>query len=519
MLKKLSFVCFGILLSILVGANSASACGELLLASQGVDFGKLSCDASGYVVLDPKSKANLIGYEVNSQKVVKKNSVGGDSFQNDKNKAKVQVFESTSGNDTFRFACKKSPNGFAAIDQNQSNLILSPTNLNTKTELTWGGYLFCPDRPLTDDTDFEFKLTDDSRPAIFDTNGNITDGFQSTIRVPKNKWNEPRLLTIYYTKDDKNGPSTLELSAASKKASSPWPSAPTYKVILKDVIKDNPLAKVSSGFDITFDYRYDAGNVIPQSDRDLIRQVGNEIEATLKENSKTYHGWIQYSGVLPAVPGLVNNGTSARYYQYRQDPINPTANPSGFATLEYADDITQIMSPCFFKNMTTGAFVPEGNVLATQYFFTPGSDFMVGYNVSYNPTISSVCINYPLFGALTPSRKRQVIRHELMHSLGSVGSYQGLPRPTPVIFDTNDNFFKFNGSFAKNGGPALKMDTNTQTNPATHSSHYADGEPFSSNTVMTPAVKDDLGMTLLDKRTLADNGYCVAGINDTPTCN
>jgi hypothetical protein len=347
-----------------VGANSASACGEFLLASQGSDFGKLSCDASGYVVLDPKSKADLIGYEVNSQKVVKKNSVGGDSFQNDKNKAKIQVIESTSGNDTFRFACKKSPKGFVAINQNNTDLIFTPGKNNTKTELTWGSYEFCLTKPLSDDTDFDFKLTSSSRPAIFDIDGNIDNGFQTSFKIPKNQWDKTKVLQIYYTKDDKNTSSDLELSVTSKKSSDSWPASPVYKVALKDSIKNEPKAKVSTGFDITLDYRYDPPNlqtqtvgVIPQADRDLIRQIADEFEANLLENSRTLKGWVNFTGVLGSFPGTVDNGTLRRYYRYRQDPLNSTI-PSGFKTLEYADDLTILTTPCYFKNIgTSNTFV------------------------------------------------------------------------------------------------------------------------------------------------------------------
>ncbi len=110
---------------------------------------------------------------------------------------------------------------------------------------------------------------------------------------------------------------------------------------------------------------------------------------------------------------------------------------------------------------------------------------------------------------------KQASAHEAGHALSLVVNSQATNAAfSAASFDSATNKWVFNGTKAKaqNGGNPVPLETKTGGARGTHFDPGVSAlmQPFNGTTYTGP--------TALDLATLADHSYCVAGVNDTPSC-
>jgi hypothetical protein len=520
---------------IIVGAvfffgGDAFACGDLLLASQGVDFGKLSCGADGYVVLNPNSTDNLLGYEVNAKKIVKKSGAEGDAFALTKG-GKVKVIEKVTGNEIVRFQCQKGKAGvtniFSPTEPGQ-RFIVSKLD-GPSQEMSYDTLEICSLTPIS--TPKSFVLTSPtplgtSASAIFDTDNNLNaNGFQNTLTLDSNNWYKPNKVKVYFGKDNSSSPNSLSIdfvdTATNQIASS------LYNVY--DVASTVPEFS-STQYDITLDYRFDLNSEIPTRIKNLINDVVAEFKAVMKENTKTsYSGYINLAGAY-GLPErfLASTPSNPNPFIVRGiapgDSVLSTVNlPASMFKqvnknwLEFIDDITIFVKPVSYYREGTGAAVAgtSMNVLASAGDMTllPVNYYPQGFNSATQlPFYGELRLNTALLNTLPDNALKRIIRHELQHAFGSADMLY--PSYSPAPSKVQNGLYLGQKAVAANGNNPLQMDATSK--------HLAQSFVDNNLSDMGPTLPvtqpSYFSLTNIDKGMLADNGYCILGVNDNP-CN
>ncbi len=552
----LTFIC----LTFLILSGNALACSSLALSSENLDFGTLSCE-NGYVVVNPNSPNNLIEYTIQDEVLKGKGEVSGASFQYDKNKGGVQVVQKSTGNDLVRYKCSKTSygNGILTYQKDKVDFFVQKV-VGASTELNWDHLQLCLLSKPKDDFDINFNrdITNTTgRNYIIDTDFNLQTGINTSFQIKKSnkQWSDPVNFGVYFPKDSfsstTNPTSPFQLEYKIKKITdSSYPNQFSSLGSIYDVVNVQEANRENGKVDIILDYRFDDGS-IPQTFRTELRQAANELENILKPNSKSVSGLYQISQNLTAFDMV--NSTDFSYVVYRGRNGNPnSANlhkaDIPFYTDEYVDNsLTIYMTQCLIRNApATGYVIPttkiEDTTATARASFLPEQAINLSQK---NPIFGELCLGVSQLNTLSPAQRRNIYLHELMHILGSVNNYgqttissgatfPGI-RTNQSVKSATDQKWYFTGSLTKteNGNNNLLMQ-NFGTSPNfTEGKHLDCSFNSDARTVMTPngnafsspvcpnspTVNISQPIGIIDKKMLVDNGYCVVGLNDTPSCN
>jgi hypothetical protein len=513
--------CLSLVLTAIVfifGSSDAWACGDLLLASQGVDFGKLSCDANGYVVLNPNSSTNLLGFSISSETVKGKNAVAGAPFQFTPN-GRIQVVEKLTGSSVTRFRCKQSANGIASILSSNpasgTDFIIAKV-AGSSQEMTTDTLEICAARPIPQD---DYRLYADY--AVFDMDNDLlANGHTLYTQLGGADWAKPKKVSAYFAKDNSSVDRTLQVSIYQ--IGTPGNDTLLGSQSLYDIKSTVPAFSPSS-YEVTLDYRYDPSNKINARLRGLLEGVAAEFRALLKENSKSNYSGNQFTAdsVLASAPpdtGLPTRLIYALTEGY--DTTTGTPLPASIQRTntsiinEFFDDMTIYVSPLLFLETPSGTPIAGASVgLLAQgserVVFAPPSFYSSN---AHTPYMGNMRLNVDNLAGRSDEYIRAVFRHEMIHIFGGVNI-----RPYPAgstINDKTDGNGNYIGSkvLANNGNTSILMDVG--------SPHFADSVSTSVQTLMRKTGNyPTTAIALIDKAVMADNGFCVVGINDTPSCN
>jgi hypothetical protein len=516
--------CFGLtfaLVLIVFGPGEAWACGDLLLASQGVDFGKLSCDASGYVVLNPLSTTNLIGFKVSTETVKGKGAVAGAPFQFTPN-GKVQVVEKLTGSNVTKFKCKQSANGIVSLPGSAAGTDFIITKVEGKSEEMSADVLeICPTKPMTQ---VAVNIVSDYTVLDMD-NDLLSNGHTFYTNLGGKDWSKPKKINAYFSKDNSSADRVFQANIYLKNVQGVDTLVSSQSLYS---VKSTVPAFSPSTYEVTLDYRYDPSGKINARLRGLMEGVAAEFRAFLKENSKSNYSGDQFTAGQVAAKTYPGIYTPVPYALVEGYDDTSTANlPAPAKKIvvsvinEFFDDMTIYVAPLTFLESGTGGVIPGSNttLLASaneRLVATPPSFYN---NNSHTPYMGMVRMNVDKLTPLTDEQIRGILRHEMIHVFGGVnvkpypsGSTTSLSKVIGASAISGGNY---NGPnvLAKNGNASIPMDL--------EGLHFSDSVSAAVLTLMrkTETFSYPTSISTIDKAVIADNGFCVAGINDSPSCN